>query len=265
MPTQPAHASPLILSPASTSSGGPFGIIFTLTLAFFLGTGIYLKSVTPLPVAAFDEKKMELIRTQFLIAEKKKPQPPKPAARPEKKPEAKEVVDLTKAPLLNQKTDFSAPQTPQATPQTARPVYGLRRVFSTGLGAGGSAADAVIGKRGNTLNKDIDTLTPTPADMKGRLVSITTVSTAPRLKHDVKPEYTKEMIAAKLEGVIKAELLVDIDGKIKEVKILNDLGFGTRERARDAFLQWEFEPAMRDGKPVATWISYSIRFVLLQE
>jgi hypothetical protein len=96
-------------------------------------------------------------------------------------------------------------------------------------------------------------------------VSITTVSTPPRLKHDVKPEYTKDMIAAKVEGVIKAELLVDIDGKVKEIKILNDLGFGTRERARDAFLQWEFDPAMRDNKPVATWITYSIRFVLLQE
>jgi protein TonB len=265
MAMQPGHASPLVMPPVPAPSGSSFGIIFTLTLALFIGMGLYLKTVKPLPVKEFDETKMEMIRTQFLIAEKKKPQPPKPKAQPEKKPESKEVVDLTKAPLLNQKTDFTAPQTAQATPQAARPVYGLRRVFSTGFGAGGSVADAVIGKRGNTLNKDVDTLRPTPQDMKGQLVSITTVSTAPRLKHDVKPEYTKEMIAAKIEGVIKAELLVDIDGKVKEVKILNDLGFGTRQRARDAFLQWEFEPAMRDGKPVATWITYSIRFVLLQE
>jgi outer membrane biosynthesis protein TonB len=265
MPTQPVPVSPLIMPPVPTPSGGSFGAIFTLTLALFIGAGLYLKSVKPLPVVEFDEKKMEAIRTQFLIAEQKKPEPPKPKSQPEKKTEPKEVVDLTKAPLLNQKTDFTAPQTPQATTQTARPVYGLRRVFSTGFGSGGSASDAVIGKKGNTLNKDIDTLTPTPQDMKGQLVSITTVSTAPRLKHDVKPEYTKEMIAAKIEGVIKAELLVDIDGKVKEVKILNDLGFGTREMARNAFLQWEFEPAMRDNKPVATWITYSIRFVLLQE
>jgi TonB family protein len=247
------------------SSGGRFGVIFTLTLALFLGAGAYLKTVRPLPVKEFDENKMQMIQTQFLIEEKKKPLPPKPKPPAEKKSAPEEAVDLTKAPLLNQKTDFTAPPTQQATTQTARPVYGLRRVFSMGLGAGGSAADAVIGKRGNTLNKDIDTLTPTPQDMKGQLVSITTVSTAPRLKHDVKPEYTKEMIAAKVEGVIKAELLVDIDGKVKEVKILNDLGFGTRDRAREAFLQWQFDPAMRDNKPVATWISYSIRFVLLQE
>jgi len=259
------HASPLLLPPEPSSSGSPFGIIFSLTLVLFVGGGLYLRTVKPLPVKEFDEKQMEMIKTQFLVAQQKKPEPPKPKVQSEKKTEPKEVVDLTKAPLLNQMTDFTAPQTPQATATPARPVYGLRRVFSTGLGAGGAASDAVIGKKGNTLDKDIDTLTPAPQDMKGQLVSITTVSSPPRLKHDVKPEYTKEMIAAKVEGVIKAELLVDIDGKVKELKILNDLGFGTRERAREAFLQWQFEPAMRDGKPVATWISYSIRFVFLQE
>ena len=245
--------------PRGTRKSG-FGAIFTATLIAFVGAGLYLKTVKPLPVQ-YDEKRVVQIQTQFVVQEKKKPEQPKP------KPVApKEVVDLTKSPLLNQKQDFTASQqTAPQIKQEARPVYGLRRVFSTGFGAGGSVSEAVIGKLGNTLNKDIDTLTPTPKDMKGQLVSITSVSTAPRLKHDVKPEYTKEMIAARVEGVIRAQLLVDIDGKVKEVKILNDLGFGTRERARDAFLQWQFDPAMRDGKPVATWISYSIRFVFLQE
>jgi outer membrane biosynthesis protein TonB len=217
--------------------------------------------VKPLPVH-YSAKPVTQITTQFVMPEKKKP----PAPRPKPVAPKQETVDLTKAPLLNRKQDFTAPQTsvPQ-TKQVARPVYGLRRVYSTGIGAGGSVSEAVIGKLGNTLNKEIDTLTPTPKDIKGQLVSITSISTAPRLKHDVKPEYTKEMIAAKVEGVIKAELLVDIDGKVKEVRILNDLGYGTRERARNAFLQWEFDPAMRDGKPVATWISYSIRFVFLQD
>jgi hypothetical protein len=250
----------LLSGPPKRSDNNLFGVIFVVTLALFLGAGLYLTKVKPLPVH-YDEKPITQITTQFVVPEKKKPPAPKP------KPAAKEEpIDLTKAPLLNQKQDFTAPQTaaPQAK-QVARPVYGLRRVYSTGIGAGGSVSEAVIGKLGNTLDKDIDTLTPAPKDIKGQLVSITSISTAPRLKHDVKPEYTKEMIAAKVEGVIKAELLVDIDGKVKEVKILNDLGYGTRERARDAFLQWEFVPAMRDGKPVATWISYSIRFVFLQD
>jgi hypothetical protein len=250
----------LLSGPPKRTQGSMFGIIFTVTLALFVAAGLYLKTVKPLPVQ-FDEKRVTQIKTQFVVTEQKKPQPPKPKA-----PAAKEVVDLTKAPLLNQKQDFTAPQD-NATParQTPRPVYGLRRVYSTGFGAGGSVSDAVIGKIGNTLNKDIDTVTATKRDLSGPLVSISTVSSAPRLKKEVKPEYTKEMIDAKVEGIIRAELLVGGDGKIKEVKLLNDLGYGTRERARDLFLQLEFEPAMRDGKPVATWITFSLRYVLLQE
>jgi len=260
-----ASLQSLIVPPPQNGQNNVFSIIFILTIIAFLGTGLYLKTIKPVAVAVFDEKKATMVQTQFLIAEKKKTPPPKPKVLEQKKDDAKEVVDLTKAPLLNQKTDFTAQDQPKQATTTARPVYGLRRVFSTGFGAGGAASDAVIGKVGNTLNKDVDTVTATKQDLKGALVSISTVSTAPRLKHDVKPQFTKEMIAAKLEGVIRAELLVDIDGKVKEIKVLNDLGFGTREKAIEAFLQWEFDPAMRDGKPVATWISYSIRFVLLQE
>jgi protein TonB len=252
----------LLSGPPRRSYGNPFGVIFVLTLALFTGAGLYLTTVKPLPVQ-YDEKRVTQIKTQFVVTEKKKPPPPKPKPAA---PREKETIDLTKAPLLNQKQDFTAPQaSPEQTRQVARPVYGLRRVFSTGLGTGGSVADAVIGKRGNTLNKDVDTVTATKQDLAGTLVSITTVSTPPRLKHEVKPDYTKEMLAAKLEGVMRIELLVDVDGKVKDIRVLNDLGFGTVELVREKVMQWTFDPAMRDGKPVATWISYSIRFVPPQE
>ncbi len=249
----------LLSGPPRRSYNSPFGAIVVVTLLVFAAAGLYLKTVRALPQRVM-EKHVTAITTQFVIPQEKKPPKPKPVA-PKQEP-----IDLTHAPLLNQKQDFTAqPQNaPVQARETARPVYGLRRVYSMGIGAGGSLSDAVIGKLGNTLDKEVDTMTPAPKDMKGQLVSITSVTTAPRLKHDVKPEYTKEMIAAKVEGAIHAELLVDIDGKVKEVKILNDLGYGTRDRAREAFLQWEFAPAMRDGTPVATWISYSIRFVFLQ-
>ena len=71
------------------------------------------------------------------------------------------------------------------------------------------------------------------------------------------------MIEAKVEGPVKAHLLIDIDGSVKEVRILNDLGFGTKERAIEAFLQWKFEPAKKNNQPVAVWIPFTIRFVLL--
>jgi outer membrane biosynthesis protein TonB len=71
------------------------------------------------------------------------------------------------------------------------------------------------------------------------------------------------MIDARIEGAIKAELLIDIDGTVKEARVLNDLGYGSKEAARKAFLQWTFEPAQKGDTPVAVWISFSIRFVLI--
>jgi hypothetical protein len=260
IPPRPAQA----YFPAPTQTyNNRFGVIFFMTTAAFLGAGLYLKTVPPIQTR-IDEKKASAITTQFLVSEKKPAPPPKVTPKINKK----EVFDLTKSPLLKQKEDVAAPgqnAPPQTDHPAARPVYGLRRVYSVGLGAGGAASSAVIGKIGNTLSKDIDTVTPSKQDLAGPLVAISTVTSAPRLKAEVKPEYTKEMIEAKVQGLIRAELLVGADGKVKEIKIQNDLGFGTRQAAHDLFLKLQFEPAMRDGTPVAVWITFSIRYVLLQE
>jgi outer membrane biosynthesis protein TonB len=243
------------------------------SFAAFGCMGLYLRAHNP-PPHLLEEKMARARQVSFLIEEQKKSavvrpkpaEPPKPKpAEPEKKaPLPQEPIDLTKKPELDRKIDDPTPDNTQAeTPEPVRRVYGLRKVYSTGIGEGGSASDAVIGKRGNTLATDIDTFTAIPKDLKGTIAPITTVTLAPKLLRDVKPEYTKEMIEAKVEGPVKAHLLIDIDGSVKQVKILNDLGYGTKERATEAFLQWIFEPAKKGDQPVAVWITFSIRFVLL--
>jgi hypothetical protein len=143
-------------------------------------------------------------QVSFVMEEKKKPVAPAPIknrSRSSKKPPKKEEpIDLTKNPVLAQKIDDVKPEPPPVTAEPVRRVYGLRKVYSTGIGEGGSASDAVIGKQGNTLNADIDTTTATPKDLKGAVVPITTVTVAPKIKTTVKPEYTEEMIEAKIEG-----------------------------------------------------------------
>jgi hypothetical protein len=249
-----------------------------LVFGFF---GVYLRTHN-LPERYMEERAAARARqVSFIIEEKKKNrmavEQPKPAAL-EQKPKptpvekketssiSKEPIDLTQQPQLDQKVEDAKPDNSQAkSAEPVRRVYGLRKVYATGIGEGGSAAGAVIGKRGNTLAIDIDTIAATEKDLKGTLVPITTVQSVPRVRVQVKPEYTKEMIDNGVQGVIKAKLLIDVDGKVKEVVILNDLGFGTKERAREALLKWVFEPARRGIEPVAVWIAFSIRFVLLDE
>ena len=245
-----------------------FRIAALCSFLLFGAIGLYLKTHNP-PPQMMEEKAERMRQVSFVMEEKKKPLAPAPVKKPEpvikKEPKKEEPIDLTKNPVLAQKVDDVKPEPPKPEAEPVRRVYGLRKVYSTGIGEGGSASDAVIGKQGNTLNADIDTLSATPKDLKGAVVPITTVTSAPKVKTTVKPEYTEEMIEARVEGLVKAELLIDASGHVVEVKILNDLGHGTKERAREAFLKWVFEPAKRGNEPVSVWITYAIRFVLLDE
>jgi protein TonB len=229
-------------------------VVVVACLAFFMGSAAYLHTVKLLPEPI--EKTVEAIRARFVIEEK-------PAVRKiEPKREKPKPLDLTEKPLLAQKEDVVA-EAPKPSAQVARPVFGLRRVFATGLGTQGGMSDAVIGKLGNTINKDFDTLTATPRDVKGQVVSVTTITSAPTIKKVVKPDYTREMVENKVEGVIRVKVLVDVDGRIKKAIPLNDLGFGTAALAVKVCNEMEFEPAKRGEEAVAVWIIIPIRFVLL--
>jgi len=237
---------------------------FVITLLLFIAAGLYLKTVKPIEKHE-SESLAQPIETHFTILEKKVPAKTEPAKKIIVQAKSAEPIDLTHTPVIKQKTDevTEQPKTPDAP--VVRRVYGLRRVYSTGIGAGGTAEDAVIGKQGNSLNTPIDTLTATQKELHGALVPLSTVTSLPRLKKTIKPEYSEEMLDAKVQGAIKVVLLVDVDGKVKEVKILNDLGHGTIEKVRIACLQFVFDPAMRGKEPVAVWIAYTIQFVLPEE
>jgi hypothetical protein len=239
-----------------------FKLIFLVILAIFICTGLYLRTIEPSPQKIAE--RLSKIKTQFLIQEKKK------ITKVEKKPKKKKIkkkkpkekpIDLTKKPELNKKVNDIKKTRPK---KKVRRVYGLKKVYSKGLGTGGSLTDAVIGKLGNTINKEVDTFTAVKEEVKGEVVSATTVTVAPRFKKRVKPEYSKEMLENKVEGVIKVKVLVDIDGKVKQARALNDLGFGSRDIAVKACFTMLFYPAMRGDKPVAVLIIIPIQFKLLE-
>ncbi|MBN1981892.1 MAG: TonB family protein [Chitinivibrionales bacterium] len=252
-----------------------FSAVLPCIMAVLIGGGLLMKDVKPEknPVA----KVVQQFRTQFVMDAPKKIEPVKPVVKPiEKKEEKAETpvekkveekpVDLTEKPLMGQKQEDIQPQQQEQSDASAKPVrrvFGLRKVYSTGLGAGGAMTDAVIGKLGNTVNKDFDTVTATQQEIKGSVVSATTVTQAPSFKKRVVPEYTKEMLDNRIEGTINVKILVDIDGRVKKAQVLNDLGYNAGQQALDAILKMEFFPALRGSEPVAVWIIIPVRFVML--
>ncbi|ERP31849.1 energy transducer TonB [Chitinivibrio alkaliphilus] len=129
--------------------------------------------------------------------------------------------------------------------ESSRRVFGVEQVYSEGLGSGGDTEDAVVGRRGNILNKTYDTIQAEDSDLRGPLVSAALVSRAPSFRRRVPPVATDEMRKEGVEGVISVRVLVDADGSVRQAVPQNDLGYGSREAALEAVLQMEFEPAQR--------------------
>ncbi len=85
---------------------------------------------------------------------------------------------------------------------------------------------------------------------------------APRALDTPDPEYSEEARKAKYQGTCVLLLIVGPDGKPRDVKVARALGMGLDEKAIEAVRQWKFEPAMKDGKPVAVQINVEVNFRL---
>ena len=85
---------------------------------------------------------------------------------------------------------------------------------------------------------------------------------APRAVFAPEPEYSEEARKAKYQGTCVLWLVVGPDGRPRDVKVTRSLGLGLDEKAIETVRTWKFEPAMKDGKPVAVQISVEVDFRL---
>ena len=85
----------------------------------------------------------------------------------------------------------------------------------------------------------------------------------PTKTKNVRPIYPQELQAAGLEGVVKLDVLIDVDGKVASVRALNSLVHPAfAQAAAEAVKQWEFTPTLLNGKPVEVAMTASISFSL---
>lgn len=76
------------------------------------------------------------------------------------------------------------------------------------------------------------------------------------------PQYTEEARQAKYEGTCVLAMIVGPDGKPRDIKVQRGLGMGLDRKAVEAVQQWRFNPATKDGRPVAVQISVEVSFKL---
>ncbi len=85
---------------------------------------------------------------------------------------------------------------------------------------------------------------------------------APRAIYQPDPEYSEEARKAKYQGTVILWCVVGPDGRVHEVKVQRSLGLGLDEKAMEAVKTWKFEPAKKDGSPVAVQINVEVNFRL---
>jgi TonB family protein len=85
---------------------------------------------------------------------------------------------------------------------------------------------------------------------------------APRVIYDPDPEYSEEARQAKYQGTVVLWIVIGPDGRAREVRVQRALGMGLDEKAMEAVRSWRFQPAMKDGHPVAVQVNVEVNFRL---
>jgi TonB family protein len=86
--------------------------------------------------------------------------------------------------------------------------------------------------------------------------------TAPRAIYDPEPEYSEEARKIKQQGVVILSMVVDQQGRPRDMHVVRSLGMGLDEKAMDAVKQWKFSPGLKDGIPVAVRVNIEVSFRL---
>jgi TonB family protein len=127
-------------------------------------------------------------------------------------------------------------------------------VASTGFGNGiatGDGSGKVNTSRGNGVRKSgfgdtqavsVAQLRPKQTDDSGKMVPAEVISKPT-------PAYTPEARSLRIEGEVVLEVVFEATGRLRVVRVVQGLGHGLDESAKQAAEQIRFKPAKRDGQP----------------
>lgn len=248
-------------------------VVLLVSLALHVGFVIMAFGVGSL--GAQREKERERLAIELREREVKQPEPDK-TPEPAKEPERAAVVKAPPAPKIEE-----PPPEPEKKPPPR--IVGLSFESTVGEGAGEGPAFAV----GNTRMGETDTVAKSkdevpkerPAPVAGTEKPTLENQAATRIPRkgvtfteakyrgqQVKPPYPQTLKAQGVESDVEVLVFIDAQGKVTMVKILRESPYPEfNEAARKAALEQEWEPATRNGEPMASTKKYSYRFRLTDD
>jgi protein TonB len=143
---------------------------------------------------------------------------------------------------------------------TGDPLSGVLAPPSNGTGSGAGIGTGSGGGIGSGSGSDVGP--GMGGGYGGGVFRVGDGVSAPRAIYDPEPQYTDEARKAKYQGVVLLSLIVTPDGRPRNIHVARSLGMGLDEKAIEAVRNWKFEPARRDGRPVAVQVSVEVNFRL---
>lgn len=160
------------------------------------------------------------------VAPKPKPQTVRPAPKP--KPRAKRAADNGPAPLI-----------------------------------GGGLAGLSFGLDGLEPNEVADEASALMGDRSEVVMTGESVDEAPVAVEQVPPKWPEAARKRGVNGVVVMSLLVGVDGRVSEVRVLESRPPGVFDGAAlEAVRQWRFQAAQYQGQPVAVRVTQPLEFNL---
>lgn len=84
----------------------------------------------------------------------------------------------------------------------------------------------------------------------------------PRPTYTPEPEYSVQARNAKYQGTVVLDIVIDKTGRISRIRLARALGMGLDENAMEGVKGWRFNPAIRNGQPVAVEMNIEVSFNL---
>jgi TonB family protein len=158
-------------------------------------------------------------------------------------------------PVVNKPMEETPPPKPEVV---TRKVFGVNRKSITTTDASATAV-----KAGNTTAKENDNLELNKDDADSLPIPVADylITDEPSVIFEPKnKQRTEEARKNGYTATARMKILVDVEGNVRDVKLLNELKYGLGERAIEIVKQVKLSPAKVNGKPVAVIRDFTITF-----
>ena len=96
----------------------------------------------------------------------------------------------------------------------------------------------------------------------GKVFTVGNGVSPPKPLYQADPEYSARGRQGRCQGTVTIAMIVDTQGLPRRLEIMNPRGCGLDAKAVEAVRSWKFEPARKDGEPVAVEIAVEVDFHL---